>query len=133
MVAISIIGETPHNALPNMPIWNDAKASTLRWLVRGTARLLASRCVASTDKRLNPSNRAWAPTPKYMECYRMTGTSDLLMHVVVGHLQSYERFADKLTRIPIISNIQTRSFPLKPVVYKTELPLEEGIKPSPSE
>ena len=62
----------------------------------------------------------------------MTGTSDLLMHVAAGHLQSYERFADKLTRFPIISNIQT-SFPLKPVVYKTELPLEEGVKPSPSE
>ena len=61
-----------------------------------------------------------------MECYLMTGTSDFLMRVVVPDLQSYERFADKLTRIPGISNIQT-SFALKPVVYKTELPLEEGV------
>lgn len=59
-----------------------------------------------------------------MECYLMTGTSDFLMRVVVPDLQSYERFADKLTRIPGISNIQT-SFALKPVVYKTELPLVE--------
>lgn len=58
-----------------------------------------------------------------MECYLMTGTSDFLMRVVVPNLQSYERFTDKLTRIPGISNIQT-SFALKPVVYKTELPLE---------
>mgnify|MGYP003150245064 CR=1 FL=1 len=58
-----------------------------------------------------------------MECYLMTGTSDFLMRVVVPDLQSYERFTDKLTRIPGISNIQT-SFALKPVVYKTELPLE---------
>jgi Lrp/AsnC family leucine-responsive transcriptional regulator len=64
-----------------------------------------------------------------MECYRMTGTSDFLMRVVVPDLQSYERFADKLTRIPGISNIQT-SFALKPVVYKTELPLEEGVRPA---
>ena len=64
--------------------------------------------------------------PEVMECYLMTGTSDFLMRVVVPNLQSYERFADKLTRIPGISNIQT-SFALKPVVYKTELPLESGI------
>ena len=63
-----------------------------------------------------------------MECYLMTGTSDFLMRVVVPDLQNYERFADKLTRIPGISNIQT-SFALKPVVYKTELPLEEGVRP----
>jgi DNA-binding Lrp family transcriptional regulator len=61
--------------------------------------------------------------PEVMECYLMTGTSDFLMRVVVPDLQSYERFADKLTRIPGISNIQT-SFALKPVVYKTELPLD---------
>ena len=62
-----------------------------------------------------------------MECYLMTGTSDFLMRVVVPDLQSYERFTDKLTRIPGISNIQT-SFALKPVVYKTELPLENTLK-----
>ena len=61
--------------------------------------------------------------PEVMECYLMTGTSDFLMRVVVADLQTYERFTDKLTRIPGIGNIQT-SFALKPVVYKTELPIE---------
>ncbi|MFT4584917.1 MAG: Lrp/AsnC family leucine-responsive transcriptional regulator [Gammaproteobacteria bacterium] len=61
-----------------------------------------------------------------MECYLMTGSSDFLMRVVVPDLQSYERFADKLTRIPGISNIQT-SFALKPVIYKTELPLDASV------
>lgn len=56
-----------------------------------------------------------------MECYLMTGSSDFVMRVVVPDLQTYERFTDKLTRIPGISNIQT-SFALKPVVYRTELP-----------
>ena len=60
--------------------------------------------------------------PEVMECYLMTGSSDFLMRVVVPDLQTYERFTDKLTRIPGISNIQT-SFALKPVVYKTELPI----------
>ena len=60
--------------------------------------------------------------PEVMECYLMTGSSDFLLRVVVPDLQNYERFTDKLTRIPGISNIQT-SFALKPVIYKTELPI----------
>ena len=63
--------------------------------------------------------------PEVMECYLMTGTSDFLMRVVVPDLETYERFTDKLTRMPGIGNIQT-SFALKPVVYKTELPIEQG-------
>lgn len=64
-----------------------------------------------------------ATYPEVMECYLMTGTSDYLLRVVVPDLEHYERFlAEKLTRIPGIGNIQT-SFALKPVVYKTELPL----------
>ncbi|MBI4697169.1 MAG: Lrp/AsnC family transcriptional regulator [Gammaproteobacteria bacterium] len=67
-----------------------------------------------------------ASCPEVMECYLMTGTSDYLLRVVVPDLESYERFlGDKLTRIPGIGNIQT-SFALKPVVYRTELPLAEA-------
>lgn len=60
--------------------------------------------------------------PEVMECYLMTGSSDFMLRVVVPDLQNYERFTDKLTRIPGISNIQT-SFALKPVIYNTELPI----------
>lgn len=61
--------------------------------------------------------------PEVMECYLMTGTSDYLMRVVLPDLESYERFLlEKLTKIPVIANIQT-SFALKPVVQRTELPL----------
>ncbi|MCC6709498.1 MAG: Lrp/AsnC family transcriptional regulator [Gammaproteobacteria bacterium] len=64
--------------------------------------------------------------PEVMECYLMTGNSDYLLRVVVPDLESYERFlGDKLTRIPGVGNIQT-SFALKPVVYRTELPLGES-------
>ena len=64
--------------------------------------------------------------PEVMECYLMTGSSDFLLRVVVPDLQTYERFTDKLTRIPGISNIQT-SFALKPVIYRTELPIHFNI------
>jgi DNA-binding Lrp family transcriptional regulator len=72
-----------------------------------------------------------ASYPEVMECYLMTGTSDYLLRVVVPDLESYERFlGDKLTRIPGIGNIQT-SFALKPVVYRTELPLAEAAGAGP--
>ena len=66
-----------------------------------------------------------ADCPEVMECYLMTGNSDYLLRVVVPDLDAYERFlGDKLTRIPGVGNIQT-SFALKPVVYRTQLPLGE--------
>ena len=66
--------------------------------------------------------------PEVMECYLMTGTSDYLLRVVLPDLESYERFLmERLTKIPVIANIQT-SFALKPVVQRTELPLHIGAR-----
>lgn len=61
--------------------------------------------------------------PEVMECYLMTGTSDYLLRVVLPDLESYERFLmEKLTKIPVIANIQS-SFALNAIVQRTELPL----------
>ena len=66
--------------------------------------------------------------PEVMECYLMTGTSDYLLRVVLPDLEGYERFLlEKLTKIPVIANIQT-SFALKPVVQRTELPLASATR-----
>ena len=66
--------------------------------------------------------------PEVMECYLMTGSSDYLLRVVLPDLESYERFLlEKLTKIPVIANIQT-SFALKPVVQRTELPLANATR-----
>ena len=44
--------------------------------------------------------------------------------MVTRDLEEYEKFlVDKLTKIESIANIQT-SFALKPIVQRTELPLE---------
>lgn len=76
-------------------------------------------------KALERFQRAIEGYPEVMECYLMTGTSDYLLRVVLPDLESYERFLmDKLTKIPVIANIQT-SFALKPVVQRTELPIGE--------
>ncbi|MGR8921350.1 MAG: Lrp/AsnC ligand binding domain-containing protein, partial [Gammaproteobacteria bacterium] len=77
-------------------------------------------------KALEQFQQAIERYPEVMECYLMTGTSDYLLRVVMPDLASYERFlVDKLTKIPVIANIQT-SFALKPVVQRTELPLRDG-------
>ncbi|MFM8577087.1 MAG: Lrp/AsnC family transcriptional regulator [Limnohabitans sp.] len=58
-----------------------------------------------------------------MECYLMTGDSDYLIRVAVADIAALERFIlDQLTPIPGIEKIRT-SFTLKPVRYKTALPL----------
>ncbi len=61
--------------------------------------------------------------PEVMECYLMTGDFDYLMRIVTPDLQSYQEFLDKkLTQVEGIEHIKS-SFSLKPICYKTELPL----------
>ena len=61
--------------------------------------------------------------PEVMECYLMTGDFDYLMRVVTPDLQAYQTFLDeKLTPVEGVEHIKS-SFSLKPICYKTELPL----------
>lgn len=61
--------------------------------------------------------------PEVMECYLMTGDFDYLIRVVTPDLHSYQTFLDeKLTAVDGIEHIKS-SFSLKPICYKTELPL----------
>jgi len=61
--------------------------------------------------------------PEVMECYLMTGDFDYLMRVVIPDLQAYQTFLDEnLTAVDGVEHIKS-SFSLKPICYKTELPL----------
>ena len=61
--------------------------------------------------------------PEVMECYLMTGDADYHLRIVMPDLATYEAFLkEKLTRIEGVSNIRS-SFALKPVNYRTDLPL----------
>jgi DNA-binding Lrp family transcriptional regulator len=61
--------------------------------------------------------------PEVMECYLMTGEFDYLIRVITPDLQRYQEFLDqRLTPLEGISHVKS-SFSLKPVCYKTELPL----------
>ena len=58
-----------------------------------------------------------------MECYLMTGESDYQLRVLVASLSAFEDFLrHKLTRVEGVAQVTT-SFALRPIVYRTALPL----------
>ena len=75
------------------------------------------------DRHLATFESAVSQFPEVMECYLMTGEADYQLRVVVESLSAFEDFLRfKLTRIEGVSQVTT-SFALRPVVYKTALPL----------
>ena len=60
--------------------------------------------------------------PQVMECYLMTGDFDYLIRVVTPDLFAYQEFLDQLTQVNGVDHVKS-SFSLKPICYKTELPL----------
>jgi Lrp/AsnC family transcriptional regulator, leucine-responsive regulatory protein len=79
------------------------------------------------EKQIEPALEAFEKAvrerPEVMECYLMTGDADYLLRVVVPDLAAYEHFLmHHLTRVPGIANIRS-SFALRPVKYRTDLPL----------
>lgn len=78
------------------------------------------------DRHLGLFETAVAEFPEVMECYLMTGEADYQLRVLVGSLGEFEDFLrHKLTKIPGVAQVTT-SFALRPVVYKTALPVRAG-------
>lgn len=62
--------------------------------------------------------------PEILECYAMTGDADYLLRVVVGEVQSYDRFLQEfIFRLPGVAHVRSH-FALRAVKYDTALPLE---------
>ena len=75
------------------------------------------------DRHLALFESKVAEFPEVMECYLMTGDADYQLRVLVEDLGAFEEFLrQKLTRIEGVSQLTT-SFALRPVIYKTALPL----------
>ena len=75
------------------------------------------------DRHLRLFEAAVADFHEVMECYLMTGDADYQLRVVVESLESFEDFLRfKLTKIEGVSQVTT-SFALRPIVYKTALPV----------
>ncbi|MBB6125219.1 Lrp/AsnC family transcriptional regulator [Sphingobium subterraneum] len=75
------------------------------------------------DRHLAIFETAVANFPEVMECYLMTGDADYQLRVLVESLNAFEDFLrQKLTKIEGVAQVTT-SFALRPVVYKTALPM----------
>ncbi|MDR7154342.1 Lrp/AsnC family leucine-responsive transcriptional regulator [Sphingobium xenophagum] len=75
------------------------------------------------DRHLALFEEAVAGFPEVMECYLMTGDADYQLRILVRSLGAFEDFLrQKLTRIEGVSQVTT-SFALRPVVYKTSIPI----------
>lgn len=76
------------------------------------------------DAALKKFERSIALWPEVLECYLMTGDCDYQLRVLTDTLETFERFLrERLTSAPGVANIQS-SFALKPIIYRTELPLD---------
>ena len=78
-----------------------------------------------TPDRFDSFERQVAEFPEVIECAVVTGSAaDYLLKAVVPDMEYYEAFLlGKLTRIEGVTGVQS-SFVLRPVVRKTELPLD---------
>jgi Lrp/AsnC family leucine-responsive transcriptional regulator len=76
------------------------------------------------DRHLAAFESAIAGFPEVMECYLMSGEADYQLRVLVGSLTEFETFLrHKLTGIKGVAKVTT-SFALRPVVYRTALPVQ---------
>lgn len=75
------------------------------------------------DRHMALFEAAVAGFAEVMECYLMTGDADYQLRVAVESLAAFEDFLrQKLTRIEGVAEVTT-SFALRPIVYKTALPI----------
>lgn len=75
------------------------------------------------DRHLLIFENAVADFAEVLECYLMSGEADYQLQVVVPSLTAFENFLRfKLTKIESVAQVTT-SFALRPVIYRTALPL----------
>lgn len=93
----------------------------------GVTAFVRVRLDQQDDRHLSIFEEAVASFPEVMECYLMTGDADYQLRVLVDDLRTFEDFLrHKLTKITGVSQLTT-SFALRPVVYKTALPLRPSL------
>ena len=86
-------------------------------------RVEEGRLDQQDDRHLAQFEAAVTEFPEVMECYLMTGEADYQLRVLVGSLGEFEDFLrHRLTRIAGVAQVTT-SFALRPVVYRTALPV----------
>lgn len=89
----------------------------------GVTAFIRVRLDQQDDRHLAIFEEAVGAFAEVMECYLMTGDADYQLRILVEDLKAYEDFLrHKLTKIEGVSQLTT-SFALRPVIYKTALPM----------
>lgn len=89
----------------------------------GVTAFVRVRLDQQDDGHLSAFEAAITTLPEVMECYLMTGDADYQLRILVRDLRAFEDFMrHKLTRVPGVAELTT-SFALRPVVYKTAVPV----------
>ncbi len=92
----------------------------------GVTAFVRVRLDRQDDRHLAAFESAVTGFAEVMECYLMTGDADYQLRVIVRSLTAFEEFLrHKLTRIDGVGQVTT-SFALRPIVYKTAIPVEAG-------
>ncbi len=82
------------------------------------------RLSVQDDRHLFQFEEAITLFPEVMECYIMSGEADYQLRVLVSSLGAFEDFLRyKLTKISGVSQV-TSSFALRPIVYRTAVPID---------
>lgn len=93
----------------------------------GVTAFVRIRLDHQDDTHLTLFEDAIAAFPEVMECYLMTGEADYQIRVLFSSLGEFEDFLrHKLTKIAGVSQLTT-SFALRPVVYRTALPVRSAV------
>lgn len=77
--------------------------------------------VHSTES-LEPLARGIAAIEEVVEFYRMSGTVDYLLRIVVPDIAAYDAVYKRLIRLPGLADVAS-SFAMEEIKYTTELPL----------
>lgn len=89
----------------------------------GVTAFVRIRLDQQDDRHLAEFETAVTGFPEVMDCYLMTGDADYQLRVLVESLGAFEDFLRfKLTKIRGVAQVTT-SFALRPIVYRTALPL----------
>jgi len=122
--------------LSHTPCWRRMRRLEASGVVRGRALLLEPglvdldvtvfahvRLQKHDENTLEDLEQAARACPEIVECFSMSGESDLLLRVVVRSIGDYERFLKKtLMHMPGVAAINS-SFALKCIKMTTDLPV----------
>jgi Lrp/AsnC family transcriptional regulator len=122
--------------LSHSPCWRRLKRLEASGVIRERAVLLNPLALGLTvnvfaqlklrqhdEATLEALESAALDRPEIVECFSMSGESDYILRIVIGNIDTYEKFLKKvLLHLPGVASVNS-SFALKCVKLTTQLPV----------